>query len=174
MSLCQACGLCCDGTMYLNASLTKTDNLERLNELGIKPIPEGDKHYFNQPCPAFRLHQCSIYEERPTTCQKYRCALLKRHDAGDISSEKALSLIRDMIELRDSVRHSVEHFLGIEGCFSLPALFGLMVDKLKTDQDRFTNPQMQLDVGMLRVLLSRHFEPQDTKLAVSAKEETSQ
>lgn len=170
-NLCLDCGLCCDGTMYSSVLLEASDCPERLIELGIG-LTRGPKDLFEQPCSAHQSGCCSIYAERPAICREYRCALLIACEAGSVSPDKARSLIQDTIALRNRLRRQVEQFVGAETPLSLPKLFHLMLEKLgsmEPDLRKRVNPHMLLDVGTLRVLLSKRFEPNGTTLAKSSE-----
>lgn len=172
-NLCLDCGLCCDGTLYSYVALQETDDREKLAARGIALKTENNETGFDQPCSAYRSHCCSIYEARPMICREYRCALLRQHEDGKVSLEEARSLINDTITLRDRVRRGVESFLGIEERLSLHRLFGRMMEKYEKmgpGERGLLDPAMLLDVGTMRVLLSKRFDPQGTKLAKTSED----
>lgn len=49
---------------------------------------------FHQPCAAFTDGCCAIYADRPTYCRKFECALLKAVGCGEVSAEKAQSIVK--------------------------------------------------------------------------------
>ncbi len=79
--LCLACGLCCDGSLFESAKLHPGEE-ELVRSLGLKIMfVDNTTLGFKQPCPAFNSH-CSVYEQRPQVCQKFRCKQLLRKDRG--------------------------------------------------------------------------------------------
>ena len=119
-SLCIDCGLCCDGTMYSTVEINETDRLARLQKKGFNLLLQDGKSVFEQPCTAFGSGCCSIYAQRPAMCRAYRCALLRKHDANEISTDEAKALIARTIAMRDEVRLALEKLTGADGSLSLP------------------------------------------------------
>ena len=161
--ICVGCGMCCDGTMYQHVVLRADDDLVPLTAAGaVFDVTNGDD-CFRQPCPAFGSGCCSMYEDRPAVCRKYRCALLQRFEAGEVSSDDALELIAGTTALRDQVRPAVERFVGSDHPQALTSLFELLSARFDTDGDpaalRRDNAEMLLDVTTLQRLLTRYFEP---------------
>lgn len=58
-------------------------------------MEHNDKLWFRLACPAFD-GKCSIYPERPSTCGKHQCDLLKSVNNGTIPLEKGLALVQQM------------------------------------------------------------------------------
>ena len=96
MSLCQACGLCCNGVMFHTVRLQPGDSAKALAALGLKLKRKKGHDYILQPCPAFRESQCSIYAARPERCRLFECRQLQRLAAGEITEAAALETIRDV------------------------------------------------------------------------------
>ena len=94
MSLCQACGLCCNGVMFHTVRLQPADSAKALAALGLKLKRKKGRDYILQPCPAFRENQCSIYAARPERCRLFECRQLQRVTAGEITEATALEKIR--------------------------------------------------------------------------------
>ena len=96
MSLCQACGLCCNGVMFHTVRLQPRDSAKELAALGLKLKRKKGHHYILQPCPAFRGGQCSIYAARPERCRLFECRQLQRVAAGETTEAAALEKIREV------------------------------------------------------------------------------
>jgi Fe-S-cluster containining protein len=56
---------------------------------GLTLAQDDGKLVFRQPCPKFRDGCCTVYDIRPPVCRRYRCALLIRLEAGQISVAEA-------------------------------------------------------------------------------------
>ena len=96
MSLCQECGLCCNGVMFHTVRLQPADSAKALAALGLKLKRKKGAHYILQPCPAWQDAQCSIYAARPERCRVFECRQLQRVATGETSETAALEKIRDV------------------------------------------------------------------------------
>lgn len=94
--LCQACGLCCNGVIFHLVRLQPGDSARELVALGLKLKRKNRQDYIQQPCPAYRDAQCSIYLQRPERCRLFECRQLRLVAAGEISEAAALEKIRDV------------------------------------------------------------------------------
>ena len=73
--LCQACGFCCDGTLFQKA-LLRPEEVPTAKRLGLHVIQDKG---IAQPCPALTEAGCGVYAERPSVCQSFICKLYARH-----------------------------------------------------------------------------------------------
>ena len=166
-SICVGCGMCCDGTMYRHVEVGEGDPLDLLESAGSTFFTKDDTTSFRQPCPAFRAGCCSIYEGRPSVCRDYRCLLLRRHQAGDVSADEALALVARTTDLRDRVRAGLTAYVDPKEPETLDGLYRLMLAKFDAEPDpaaaRREHSDLLLTVVGLRVILAREFEPRDSK-----------
>ena len=89
--LCPQCGLCCDSTLFADVELRDDDDPARLRQLGLTLVKKGrTKVAFAQPCACFDGKLCGIYADRPGRCRRFECGILKRVDAGEMTSGAAL------------------------------------------------------------------------------------
>ena len=163
-NICIDCGMCSDGTMYRWVGLREGDQLEPLSSAGAVFVARDAETLFQLPCPAFRGGCCSIYESRPKICRDYRCFLLRRYEAGDVSFEEARARITRTMALRDRVRSAMAAFVEPPASEALSGLYRLMAVKFDAMPDpvasRRERAEMLLDIAALRVVLAREFEPQ--------------
>lgn len=76
-SLCQDCGLCCNGALFSYAQVS-SDEKERVEKLGFKIYERSrNKFVFDSPCPKLENSKCTIYQDRPKKCVGYFCRLAK-------------------------------------------------------------------------------------------------
>ncbi len=94
--ICQSCGLCCNGTLYRRARL-RDGEIESAKRNKLRVLESGEG--FEQPCSRLENNTCSIYAERPYTCQKFECALLARHRMEGGPVEPGLEAVRRAKEL---------------------------------------------------------------------------
>ena len=74
-SLCTACGMCCDGTLFGHVRLAPEDVADAIDAgLAIVSVEGGSG--FLQPCPQLGDGECAIYARRPGACRRYRCTTL--------------------------------------------------------------------------------------------------
>ncbi len=92
MTLCLACGFCCNGTLHIHTALLPEETAAAA-ALGLRVTAAGDRPAFQQPCAKFQAGKCAIYDQRPQVCRGYACALLKRMQAGEITLEQALRVV---------------------------------------------------------------------------------
>lgn len=160
-SLCRACGLCCDGTLFRFANIAPDENIAELERIGITTICDDGKK-FVQPCAAFDK-VCTIYHTaRAKVCEKYLCKLLMRHNSGEISYNEALEIIRN-------VRI---HQQEIEGQFSVVcgthkgSLAERYQDLLKLQEESQSRERAaaMVNFAAFKLRLDRHFKKpkQDT------------
>ena len=104
-SLCLACGICCDGTLFSNVKLKPHDEIAPLQAAGI--VLDSDAKNFQQPCAAHKNCACTVYSNRPQTCQSYQCELLKRFGSGDTLHETALAIIKKAVSLKSELKNAM-------------------------------------------------------------------
>jgi Fe-S-cluster containining protein len=97
-TLCGACGLCCDGSLFGRVGLETEEVLgARKNHLHV--LPSGKS--FEQPCSALGAGEatdgsrsCAVYAERPRACQRFVCRLYERHRREGGPLEPRLGSVR--------------------------------------------------------------------------------
>jgi Fe-S-cluster containining protein len=96
-ALCLACGLCCQGTLHDLVPLDE-DELERAARLRLPLYESPLRLAFRLPCPRLDDRRCTVYADRPRTCQSYACGVLRAYGAGEIDEPTALSRIERLRE----------------------------------------------------------------------------
>lgn len=103
-ALCTSCGLCCTGALH-QAAVLDEDEVAPARTIGL-PVLNRAKLSFSLPCPKLEGTCCTIYEDRPRVCKRYRCNLLERLEDGRVSladamriAQTAKPLIRKLQEL---------------------------------------------------------------------------
>jgi Fe-S-cluster containining protein len=102
--LCPNCGLCCNGVLFADVELRKSDDARRLAGLGLSLEKKGRKQVFAQPCACFDGRLCGIYAERPVRCRTFECGLLKRVQDGELGANAALKTIAQTKRQAEKVR----------------------------------------------------------------------
>ena len=92
-TLCPRCGLCCNGVLFADVELRKTDRTTALAKRGLTVFQRGRHRVLAQPCACFDGQHCEIYRDRPAHCQAFECGLLQRVSAGEITAAAALKTI---------------------------------------------------------------------------------
>lgn len=108
-TLCQSCGLCCDGSLFGRVPLGRGEAAgARKHRLRVL----GDARGFEQPCAALSERDtragtrraCRIYDERPRSCRSFACRLYDRHrrEGGPLAPRlAAVRRVRQLVaELR--------------------------------------------------------------------------
>ena len=103
--LCPNCGLCCDSTLFADVELRKGDDAEHLQRLGFALFQKTETRLaFNQPCSCFDGRLCRNYGDRPKRCRLFECGLLKKVQAGEMTSRAALKKISEAKTSAEKVR----------------------------------------------------------------------
>lgn len=90
-TLCRACGLCCDGTLFSRVPLGPHEVVPA-RELGVVTNDRGGRHV-PQRCAALSGTQCQVYAQRPLACRRYECLLLGALRGGEVSLTEALEIV---------------------------------------------------------------------------------
>ncbi|MDX2012110.1 MAG: YkgJ family cysteine cluster protein [Myxococcaceae bacterium] len=103
MSLCLACGFCCDGTLFNRVPLAEGDDPSL--RVALKVL--DGQHHGVQPCPALDGLACRVYAKRPFTCRRYRCLLLEAHESNEVSLEGAKQVVQETRALRAALAEAM-------------------------------------------------------------------
>ena len=92
-TLCQNCGLCCDGSLFTQVPLqpTEADALRR-HALTLGQRADGGL-VLPQHCAALNGRCCTVYADRPAPCRAYRCQLHIALGEGEVSLKEALEVV---------------------------------------------------------------------------------
>ncbi len=107
--LCQACGFCCDGTLFDGIFVNEAD-VAGVTRARLPLFHDDGRPTLRLPCPA-HVGTCTVYEDRPSTCRTYQCQLVTRLEQGDIDLPGALLRVERIRGLVDAIRL----LLGDEG-----------------------------------------------------------
>ena len=161
-SLCLSCGLCCDGTLFAIVPLREEDSATALQARGIALQKKEDNYSFKQPCTAYRQNCCQIYADRPANCQKYRCAVLRNYERGDISRSDAQARISRALMLKEAVRNSLASIVANSHELSMPAVLKVAPQQEAMVADPVllqTWGSAMMQISALLDCLQTHFEP---------------
>lgn len=96
MSLCENCGLCCDGTFFAHVEVTP----QELASISTRVTLSEDWSLLLQPCSALEGCRCAVYENRPRICRAYRCAVLVDFEAGRLTEREARAQLETVFAIR--------------------------------------------------------------------------
>lgn len=92
-TLCQRCGLCCDGNLFSSLPLRRSE-VEGMQRLSLPVVNRADgTPALEQRCAALDGRCCTVYAERPEACRRYRCYLLTALSEGEVTLEEALAVV---------------------------------------------------------------------------------
>jgi uncharacterized protein len=106
-TLCTSCGLCCAGALFTRATLKPEEVEWARSKRALQVIQHDDGPSFVLPCHLLHERKCSVYGERPQVCSAFKCKLLLRLEASDISLDEALAKVRRLDELFTRARADV-------------------------------------------------------------------
>jgi len=159
--LCPNCGLCCDSTLFADVELRAGDDAKRLKQLGLTLEKKTKtKLAFAQPCACFDGRLCKIYQNRPKRCGLFECGLLKRVEAGEVTTKVALKKISDAKRQAERVRVLLR-LLGqrdeqVAFTHRYAEAMSAPVD-LSDDQNAERHGELMLAVNDLMTVLQRDF-----------------
>jgi len=102
--LCQACGLCCDGTLFTVVPLAIDDQTP--DGVTVDTKPTGARS-LRQPCTALRGTCCTVYTQRPLACRRYQCLLFEAMQSEEEHLEGALKIVARAKALTAEVKPSL-------------------------------------------------------------------
>jgi len=116
-TLCQHCGLCCDGTLFTSVPLKPTE-VEPLRQRSLPVISRADgSPGLAQRCAALEGRCCTVYAERPEACRRYHCHLFTALSEGEVSLEESLQVVDEAharlraVDTGSAAREQVEAYL---------------------------------------------------------------
>jgi hypothetical protein len=160
--LCLKCGLCCNGVIFADVELRRSDDANRLRALGI-PISNSGQGKFRQPCQALDGCRCQIYNERPQHCRQFECLLFKNVLSEKIKPGAALRIIKKAKVQADIVRVLLEELGDTNEQIALRIRFRQVAATMTKKPapggaaDRYS--RLTLAMQKLDVLLSEDFYP---------------
>ncbi len=147
-SLCKACGLCCDGTLFDHARLAPEDDRGVVDAAGIRL--RDDRTSFHLPCPAYK-DICTIYDDRLRICGEFRCNLLIKYMEGTAGYEAAFEIISRVKALSSKLRKQMADITGQDG---QPLRSAYMTVRAIGDD---SHRAMLLDYAVLLHHIRKHF-----------------
>jgi Fe-S-cluster containining protein len=166
--LCTNCGICCSGVLFDTAPVEE-DERKRLvaHGLTIHEAEEGDaeKPYFTLGCVRFDGRCCTIYDARPAICQRYRCRLLRKFDAGEVSYDDALKRVAEAKRLLQELPESLRATDKSAG-HQWSQLFREWKAKSPAERAESSNGNFLLQLVILNRFLDDHFRDKDQRRVV--------
>jgi Fe-S-cluster containining protein len=101
-SLCLDCALCCNGVLFADVRLQAGDRaaadallalLSRVERNRPSSTSTRTRVEAPQPCAALKGCRCVIYEDRPSYCREFKCALLMEVESGNVAFQQAAKTI---------------------------------------------------------------------------------
>ena len=159
--ICLTCGLCCSGGLFDHVDL-QPGEIDPIVALGAKLYP-GEPPRIAFPCALLCGKACTVYDNRPAMCRKYRCELLFRRENGGISDSEALGLIKQALHLVAAVEALLP-----EGQTVSDARRRLQDDpefwRKETGAEQQRALRFVMTMAALSLHLDRHFRSEDQRL----------
>ncbi len=147
---CATCGLCCDGTLFEYAHL-QPDEIDAAMASGLEVGEFAGEPGFAQPCRHLCGTRCNIYVDRPKACRKYRCAMLKRMETGEIAAEQAAKHVAAVRSVVTSLNAEMLPGVTIRQCREQ------LEKAVLANEEVAATTRMKLYFGVLELLLDKHF-----------------
>ena len=126
---------------------------------------------FALPCPKVEGTICTIYEQRPAACAGYKCALLKRYVAGNISLDSALAVVEETRQRLAALEKELPAGVALSGFrreWRVRMAGAAMAQS--TDGERPRSGEAYLQLAMLNLYVDRYFRLAREKFFLSEKE----
>lgn len=158
-AVCTSCGLCCNGTLYIVAPLTRTEHDNLIAVLDVGTDQKGN-NVLHLPCPALSGASCTMYETRPHICRSYRCGVLDSVIDGSLDQQQAVQLVTQARSLVATVAPLLPATAGAPKKTLCQRVndFCLGFKKLSPEQQQATSPALLMAVGALQILLAKYFK----------------
>lgn len=158
--LCVGCGMCCDGTIFSHADIASDEFVQPSVEKHLRVVSESRQ--LPQRCAILDDDACCTeYQDRPSPCRAFSCALLSAVNADELSVDSAKALIESTLVLRDSARHFAMAAVGEHQAEPIDALVRRLdrAEKDSTDPGQFRreNAQVYMSLAALRMAIGSHF-----------------
>jgi hypothetical protein len=163
--ICLTCGFCCDGTLFLRATLKKEDAGHLPEKIEEARVFEDRKELFRLPCDYFS-GKCTIYETpRPKICGSFRCQLLKDLKDEKLTSQDAVEIVRKARETRSELLNKYQVTTTGTEITNFRQLLLKLGKILNSPADQDTSSR-ELEVllskcNIFETLLIRHFRSAD-------------
>lgn len=153
--ICVSCGLCCNGALFDYGELEEQE-WEQASLAGLSVSRVNERPRFQIPCTRLVDKVCTVYEARPGTCRAYRCQLLKRFDAGELTAPDASGKIEEAQALIARIKALLPEGMDLATARSQWAKTHKAAPATAGEAAAAT-PQLTLLLFMLNRLLDRHF-----------------
>lgn len=152
--LCLACGLCCQGILH-DWVKVESDESGRMERLGLSITARSLGVGFALPCSCFREEKCAAYSDRPRSCSRYQCKLLRRHLSGEVAWEEGFKRVEQTKRL----------IAGIRGRLGRTEQRTSIWQQLRSSPAATADPELRTDTAALLALCQRHFwtQPDPTR-----------
>jgi uncharacterized protein len=159
--ICLTCGLCCSGGLFDHLDLQPVE-IDPIVALGAKLYP-GEPPRIAFPCALLCGKACTVYDNRPAKCRKYRCELLFHREDGSLSDAEALRLIAQALDLVTAVETLLP-----AGQTVPEARRALQTDpefwRKELGADQAHALKLVMAMAALNLHLDRHFRSEDQRL----------
>lgn len=104
-NLCLSCGLCCDGSLigFVQLEPEEIPAIKKVMEIE----EEEGQGFFLQPCTKF-CKTCTIYADRPQSCDAFNCGLLQSLQGEELSFELALKVVDEVKVKKHLIEQKVQ------------------------------------------------------------------
>lgn len=166
-SLCQECGLCCNGVIFADVELkssevqalrSKFENLKLTGKNGHR-----GKSKLPQPCAAFDGCRCRIYSDRPSYCRQFECLLFKNVQSGRLGRAAGSRIVQTAKERAEKVRALLRELGDADEQSALSLRFQRAAKRFEkaplSDDKAEIYADLTLAMHDLNMLLSESFYP---------------
>jgi Fe-S-cluster containining protein len=133
------------------------EDADTARRVGLAVRGAGADLRFTLPCPRLADRCCTVYDDRPSACRRYRCAVLAKYETGSLSLDDALAHVSRAEGLRETVVASSPVGGDPAAIWRAIAEVPAREGPLATPVARRTHADWLLAVARLRRYIHRHF-----------------
>lgn len=137
--------------------LAKPEEIEALTQIGFDLRPIGKELGFTQSCAQLCGTSCGVYTQRPQVCRTYSCTTLDSVVGGEITSAEAMKRVVQARAAADNLKAEL-----LEGENIHEAKHRLH-NALNDAEGAAASPRFKLLLGIVEMLLDRHFRHPDQR-----------
>ncbi len=99
--------MCCNGTLYNYVTLEPDDLPKLLKYKQLQLKVRSEQETFDEPCVLHTGTGCSAYADRPATCARYVCGVLRAVAKDELTEDEARLIIEEGKALVENVKEYV-------------------------------------------------------------------
>ena len=170
-AICVSCGLCCNGTLYHVAPLTRAEYDNLIAVLDLELDSKGQA-FLQLPCAALEGTACTRYETRMNICRDYHCGVLEKVADGTLDQEAAVAIVAQARVLAGRLADLMPPGGGASSRITLTQRVKnryQQIQKIPVSERTAGDNEFLLAAGSFLIILARHYNLEKLTMAAASK-----